>query len=199
MRVCYSPDVSPDCFPNQFYAVKVHIFSTFPSISAVIALNLTLVNEINTDWPSVAPRLLFYNATDTDLTTRITQFYFGTNSTVNYFTDFPKIAKLLSDRLYTIYTQDTAIMQSQYSEVRLYFNDYRFVPGNNQGSFCSVCEHLCQHKQFFMHSYAQCSGVSHEAELPLLFPLFPYIGPLSGNYEMSRNLVKTWVQFASGR
>ena len=99
-----------------------------------MALNLTLVQQINSDWPSIAPRLLYYNATDTNVTAKITQFYFGNNSTVNFYRDFDQFTALLSDRYYNIFTQNTGQIQSQYSDVRLYYNDYKLDPLNTKGS-----------------------------------------------------------------
>ena len=94
------------------------------------------VQEVNSDWPSVAPRLLYYNATEKDITAKITGFYFGKDSEVNCHRDFGKFTDLLSDRLYNIFTHHAGITQSQFSDVRMYFNDYRFIPGNEKGSFC---------------------------------------------------------------
>ena len=116
--------------------VRRQILSNLAFISPEIALNLTLVQEINSNWTAVCPRLLYYNATETNITAKITQFYFGNNSTVNFYRDFRKFTNLLADRRYNIDTQHTGITQSQFSQVRLYFNDYRLVLGNEIGSFC---------------------------------------------------------------
>ncbi|CAG7713561.1 unnamed protein product [Allacma fusca] len=132
--------------------------------------NATLVKEINENWAEAAPAYLYYNKTQNDLTALITDFYFGDEKI-----DFQKLivnfTELWSDRLYISFTRNTAVTQAKFSPVYTYLFDYK----ENESNFAA----------------------DHAEELFLLFPLSPKVGPDSKHFNMSRDLIKLWVQFAA--
>jgi carboxylesterase type B len=160
----------------------------------------------------VAPQLLQYDPSRTDVTAKIRDFYkLGFAQTLNYFQEFPKITKILSDRMYNAATSELGRIQSQFSPVYMYYYNYHgvwqfvstfsahSVSGEEREVIARSQALATWWKKNIVERNPPSFGVSHADELSLFFNYTGSvpIGPGSKDYEMSMALVSLWVQFAN--
>ena len=86
-------------------------------------------SRVNGNWSAVAPKLLFYNTSRADITEKVTRFYLGSSSTINFRDQFANFTQMWTDRYYITFTRNVGEMQSKFSPVYFYYNDFQVNPG----------------------------------------------------------------------
>ncbi|ODN06567.1 Venom carboxylesterase-6 [Orchesella cincta] len=175
--------------------------------TARIYHNKTLAKIVESNWDDLSSVFFFYEKSLVDITNKIRQFYFGVPAEkMRFYKQFINFTHVFSDRLYIQSMRETVMHQSQYSPVYAYYFSYPLERGLTffydvtpstpvylQIGTKVVNEWVKKAFGIFPHHFGTCHG----DELVLLFN-FPmtYIDVRDKDYEMSRQMIQTLVQFA---
>ncbi|ODN06566.1 Venom carboxylesterase-6 [Orchesella cincta] len=178
--------------------------------SARIIRNKRLITEIEDNWYETAPKLLGYGDNDKkELTSQITEYYFGPNPALDFNWAFQNFTNLFSDRLYNTATHIAIQEHSKSSPVYAYYYNYRgkFSFSNLlllTGQLPPIVDIGISLTRNFIRRISRLPknnlGVCHGDEILMLFNL----GVLSNvhkahrDYDMSKSVVKLWTDFACG-
>lgn len=169
--------------------------------------NRTLAEEVARNWDSLSPIFFSYPETETEVSNKIRRFYFGKSKTLNFYEQFLNFTNVFSDRWYIHASRETVKTQVKHSPVYLYHFNYALergltffydlappIPVYVQIAIKVVQEWLTTNvlRQPLLHL-----GTCHGDELVLFFH-FPmvYINVGDKDYEISRQFIDMWIQFA---
>ncbi|XP_021945977.1 venom carboxylesterase-6 isoform X2 [Folsomia candida] len=172
------------------------------------------LETIDKKWTDYAPLLFIYAPERKDVSNKIRQHYFSDQPFAHDSGAFLKnFTKMMSDGLFFHSLHKAAASHSQHAPVHLYFYEYESsLPGvysilksvkSDDWLLAEVKIGVSILKDFFRklfnypgpHEYGAC----HADDLVQLFKMDwkLEIGQKSGDYQFSKNLVKTFVDFAS--
>lgn len=170
--------------------------------------NKTLAAEVERSWDDLSPTFFSYQQSLSHVSQKIREFYFGKSKTLSFFEMFLNFTNAFSDRWYIHATRETVQTQVKYSTVYLYHFSYSLergltffydltpsLPVGLQITYKVVREWVDKH---ILGRPPLHLGTCHGDEL-VLFYHFPmvYIDVGDKDYEISRQFIKMWMQFAN--
>jgi len=181
--------------------------------STTIWANRTKMDEMK-DWFSWAPRAFHFDPTRTDVSQKVLDFYFGSDlSKMQPEQVILNLTNLYGDRLFQVGLSEAYILERKFTSLYLYLLDHQ--GGYNLGTivaFSQAAIHpvldliIDRVKCFFIEVIMRqeyqhkVPGTAHTDELPLLWASpIQYAFFRAKDIEMSKDLVKLWADFASGK
>ncbi|CAL8105113.1 unnamed protein product [Orchesella dallaii] len=175
--------------------------------TARIYHNRTLAKEVESNWDDLSSVFFYYEKSLADVTKKIREYYFGVSKEkLRFYNQFLNFTHAFSDRLYIHSMREMVKIQSQYSPVYAYYFSYPLERGltffydvtPTTPVYFQIGTKVVQEwvKKAFGISPLHF-GACHGDELVLLYN-FPmtYIDVGDKDYEMSRQMIQTFVQFA---
>lgn len=172
--------------------------------------NRNIRSQIGNDWATVAPILLVYDKNNPTITKELSDFYLNQVSPSKYVSQrFSNLTAAFSDRLFFTATDISVSYHAMHSPVYYYLytyqgqfsiSDIRNVSGSVPPAF-EIGYNLAKSafRRNVLGQIAPDAGACHGDELALLFrlSLLNNVPRFHRDYEMSKAMVRTWVQFAS--
>ncbi|KAG4074888.1 hypothetical protein HA402_009313 [Bradysia odoriphaga] len=177
--------------------------------SAVITANQTKMDQANEKWTWWLSKILNIPE-DEQKAKLIRKFYFGNNKNIASKAFLSNYTNLFSDRFFMVANHQHAKLYSSHAPIRLYYythqGDFSLgrIMASSQGRFPLIVNVVIDmfsrwFQRTVMNENVPHMGTAHADELPLLFDfILGYdINRNHKDFELSANMVKLWVSFAT--